>query len=80
MENKLLEHDMLKKLFLQKILAIKKKDIAFIAKLQIEHPELFDKKFLYQMLQKELKDSGTILPKHIEVLLENMINKIKIIQ
>ncbi|HEX4046081.1 MAG TPA: hypothetical protein VHZ76_10505 [Gammaproteobacteria bacterium] len=71
--SKELSHDSLKKLFMQKMQAIEKKDRKFLDELQQLHPELFDKRFLYQMLQKELKNTSQELPVKLDLFLKNII-------
>jgi HD superfamily phosphohydrolase YqeK len=71
--SKELSHDLLKKLYIQKMQAIEKKDKAFLDKLQQQHPELFDKRFLYQMLQKELDITSQELPAQLDKLLQEII-------
>ena len=68
-----ISHDVLKKLFIQKMQAIEKKDRAFLDKLQRQHPELFDKRFLYQMLQKELEITSQKLPVQLDKALQEII-------
>jgi len=71
--SKELSHDLLKKLYIQKMQAIEKKDKSFLDKLQQQHPELFDKRFLYKMLQKELEITCQELPAQIDRLLREVI-------
>lgn len=64
---------LLKKLFMQKMQAIEKKDKELIDKLLQHHPELFDKRFLYQMLQKELEITSQKLPVQLDKILQEII-------
>lgn len=71
----ILSHDQLKKLFIQKMIAIEKRDLTFIDELRLHHPELFDKQFLYKMLLKELENTDTELPTVVHNLLLEAIQK-----
>lgn len=44
--SRVLSHNFLKKLYIQKMQVLKNKDQIFLDKLLQQHPELFDKKFL----------------------------------
>lgn len=68
-----IEYDLLKKLFIQKMRAIENIDTEFLDKLQQQHPELFDKRFLYQMLQKELEITSQELPIELDKALQEII-------
>lgn len=71
-----LSHEKLKSLYIKKYLAIQNRDFIFLNKLRIEYPQLFDKQFLYEMLQKELHVTGKKLPEHInQQLLDAISNK-----
>lgn len=70
-----LTHQQLKNLFIQKTMAIENGDFKFLSELRIQHPELFDKKFLYDMLQTELKDTGVELSENVNNLLKEAIRK-----
>lgn len=71
-----LSHEELKKLYMQKMLAVEKKDTAFLAELQLQHPELFDKQFLYKMLKTELENHSAELPEHLDQLLQEAIKNV----
>lgn len=72
--SKELSHDLLKKLFMEKMQAIERRDRKFLDKLHQQHPELFDKRFLYQMLQKELEITSQELPVQLDKLLKSILN------
>jgi len=68
-----ISHDFLKKLFMQKMQAIENKDNKFLMELQQRYPDLFDKRFLYQMLQKELEITSQEIPVELDKLLQEII-------
>ena len=70
-----LTHEQLKQLFVNKVTAIEKKDFVFLENLRSQHPELFDKKFLYDLLLKELENKGYDMPDHLRKVLLEAINK-----
>jgi len=69
-----LTHEQLKQLFVNKVTATEKKDFVFLDNLRKQHPELFDKKFLYDMLLKELEIKGYEMPDHLRKILLDAIN------
>lgn len=65
-----LSFDEAKKLFIQKAQAIQ-----FLDELRQQYPELFDKRFLYEMLKHELDLQSMELPQSVEKLLIDAVNK-----
>jgi hypothetical protein len=61
-----------KKLYLQKMEAI-----IFLENLRNQHPELFDKRYLYEMLQHELKLQSEQLSPSVEMKILEAIKKIE---
>lgn len=72
---KSLSYDQVKDLYLQKIQAIKNKDHAYLQYLKRAYPELFDKRFLYHILQTELKIHSQDLPPELEKALQAVIKQ-----
>lgn len=70
-----LTHEQLKQLFVNKVTAIEKKDFVFLDDLRKQHPELFDKKFLYELLLKELEIKGYDMPNHLQQVLLDAIGR-----
>lgn len=75
--SKELSYESWKKLYIQKMQAIQKNDKAFLVALHQQYPELFDKCFLYQILQKAFEINSLVLPAHLDKTLTEIINSQK---
>lgn len=59
--------------------AVEKKDGVFLENLRSQYPELFDKRFLYAMLQEELKITSQEIPLQLDELLKEIIQQCGVI-
>lgn len=73
-----MSYDEFRRLYLQKVFATENNDKAFLAELEQKHPELFDKRFLYQMLQQLLQVTQQELPEGLDEILQAIVNRIKV--
>jgi hypothetical protein len=77
MDIKSLTHEKIKELYLEKMKAIANKDWEFVMKLKNIYPELFDKAFMYQILQAELKSTGETIPDELDTFFREMVRNSK---
>ena len=75
MSQKELTHDCYKKLYKEKIRAQKRNDIDYLKELHNEYPELFDKRFLFQMLIEEFERAGEKIPESLYKILKEGVDK-----
>jgi hypothetical protein len=74
---KLFTHEEIKELYLEKAKAIENKNLDLLNKLRDMFPELFDKTFMYQFLQTELKNTGQKIPEELDILLQSIVKHSK---